>query len=303
MQFVLPLFLIIFKVIKVKSDCSMIQDCTNVTNPKCRPRPTEGNETHTKPMISDPALYQFCPDFKPGEEVCCTNVSLAALENNFHTIDQIFGSPGQGCDICAVNLKKFWCHFACAPNQAEFLKMKGLSNHTVGPDDVRELEDIDLYVEDNTMCETFHSCKKTKFTTQVPAMGNSLGFLNFQGVNAYQKIACFIYIKQAQGFGIKYKSHLCDELPDKDGYVGGYKIAQNCTCTTCNAYCDYSLVSKTPVFEGLSIAIICGVYGVTILITGLLIFFRIKYKGGLDVIEDYDIEIGDITVDACNFSA
>lgn len=194
MHILLPtLFFLNNLVSYIKSNCEMYQECPDPKEERCRPRKREGDERKPFPMTKNLTLAQLCPDYKPGEDVCCTDIQLVALQNNFFTIEQIFGSPGQGCDICAINLKKFWCSFTCDPNQADFLNITGISNHTVGKDDIRVLADIDLIVEDNTMCEIFHSCKKTKFTTQVPAMGNSLGFLNFQGVNAYQKIAVFIY--------------------------------------------------------------------------------------------------------------
>lgn len=288
MHILLPILFFINNLVSfIKSDCEMYQECPDPKDEKCRPRKRVGEERKTFQMTKNLTLAQLCPDYKPGEQVCCTDIQLTALQNNFFTIDQIFGTAGQGCDLCAINLKKFWCAFTCDPRQSEFLFITGVSNHTVGKDDVRALADLDLHVEDNTMCEIFRSCKKAKFTTQVPAMGNSLGFLNFQGVNAYQKIAVFIYFKQSD-FGIKFYAYPCDTLPDEKGYIGGYKIEQNCTCSTCNSYCDYSLVNSTPVFEGLSGKIVGIVYAVAIALTGILVYLRIKLRGSIDALEDFE---------------
>ena len=40
---------------------------------------------------------------------------------SFLEIDAIFGFSGNGCDHCAINLKRFWCQYACSPDQSKFL--------------------------------------------------------------------------------------------------------------------------------------------------------------------------------------
>lgn len=284
--YLLPFLIIINQMKLIKSFCSLQQNCTDVTKPECRP--TQATNESTFPMTTNETLLALCPSYKAGEEVCCSETQLQALEGNLFALDEVFGSPGQGCDICAVNLKKFWCEFTCSPNQKNFLHVIGASNHTVGKNDTRLLTDINLDVEEETMCELFQSCKKTKFTSQVPAMGNSLGFLNFQGVNAYQKISVFIYLNQSKNSGIQFKNNKCYEEPDEKGYVGGYKIKETCKCGTCEEKCDYHFVSETPVLEGLSIKTLSIVYGVTVFITLILVWYKIKYKGGIDVLEDLE---------------
>ena len=40
--------------------------------------------------------------------------------DSFKMVDFSFGSANGiglgGCDICAANLKRFWCAFTCSPN-------------------------------------------------------------------------------------------------------------------------------------------------------------------------------------------
>ena len=43
---------------------------------------------------------------------------------NYKEIDLIFGSGGGGCEVCAVNLKRLWCHYACSDRQNEFMQVK-----------------------------------------------------------------------------------------------------------------------------------------------------------------------------------
>lgn len=44
------------------------------------------------------------------------------MVENFKKIDAVFGGSG-GCDLCAINLKRFWCQYACDPNQGNFSKV------------------------------------------------------------------------------------------------------------------------------------------------------------------------------------
>ena len=34
-----------------------------------------------------------------------------------------YGDGGTGCDVCASNLIRFWCHATCSPDQKSFYKM------------------------------------------------------------------------------------------------------------------------------------------------------------------------------------
>jgi hypothetical protein len=56
-----------------------------------------------------------------GKPVCCNQFNDLSTADNLKAIDSLFGSKGGGCDICAVNMKRFWCEYACSPRQSEFL--------------------------------------------------------------------------------------------------------------------------------------------------------------------------------------
>lgn len=53
--------------------------------------------------------------------------SYRQTQESFLKIDTVFGSSTSGgsggCDLCAINLKRFWCQYACDPNQANFTKV------------------------------------------------------------------------------------------------------------------------------------------------------------------------------------
>jgi len=94
----------------------MEQKC-DVTKPDCHPGPAEEG---TQPeILLGPDV--ICPDYY-NKTACCNNGQNILLKNNFDALDSIFGSNYGGCDICAINLKRFWCHFTCSTDQDKFSK-------------------------------------------------------------------------------------------------------------------------------------------------------------------------------------
>lgn len=57
------------------------------------------------------------------QTACCNVNSFRQTSNSFGKIDAVFGSSAGGCDVCAVNLKRFWCEYSCNPNQADFVQV------------------------------------------------------------------------------------------------------------------------------------------------------------------------------------
>lgn len=65
---------------------------------------------------------QACAEYMEGDALgCCNEYADKNTMMNFEAIDGLFGSQGGGCDICAINLKRFWCEYACSPRQSEFV--------------------------------------------------------------------------------------------------------------------------------------------------------------------------------------
>lgn len=262
-------FLAIIIVKLVKPDCSLMQIGT-------KPLPAEGEKTKPR-EINTTTLNKMCPDFK-DQKVCCDENQLATLVQNFKSLETIFGESVGGCDVCVVNLKRFWCYFTCAPNQAEFLKVFNYSKHIVGRNETRDLLDIDFYLDQDTNCDLFNSCKKTKFAAQVPSMANALGFVNFQGVNAYTKMSVFIKMKLDEKNndtikGLVFENDPCDTVP-VDGKVRGYE-AKNCTCNSCDKKCKYTSSANMDTFEGLNGVVIVLVY-LGVLIGTIVLYFAKK---------------------------
>lgn len=250
----------------IHSDCSIQRECVDESSPTCQPQPAEGGN-------KKPRLYNdtntLCPEFE-GIERCCTPLQLRKLQSSFTSLESIFGKSAGGCDICVVNMKRFWCHFTCDPNQASFLKVLGYSNHTFSHE-TKLLLDLDLTINEDTNCKLFQSCKKTKFASQVPAMGNAVGFTNFQGINAHTKNDVFIKVGVSTEGGLTYNPSSCDTKPDAEGKVERITINGPCTCNSCALVCNYTLSSRIPTLEGLSFTLV-GVFYATVIVLSIVVF-------------------------------
>jgi hypothetical protein len=93
----------------------MKQDCNVLDKENCKPTPAN----RTEPFILQDDPKVVCKEFI-GKESCCTPDQNILIKDNFDSLDSLFGTKFGGCDICAINLKRFWCYFTCSPNQHEF---------------------------------------------------------------------------------------------------------------------------------------------------------------------------------------
>lgn len=100
--------------------CRLQQNCDmkDIFDRKiCFPKPAD----NTPPKnLEDPE--NICPEYT-GQLACCNNLQTQLMKENFKAIDSVFGGKFGGCDICAINLKRFWCYFTCHPEQEKFSKL------------------------------------------------------------------------------------------------------------------------------------------------------------------------------------
>ena len=118
---------------------------------------------------------------------CCDHNNDKEQDGSYIEIDSIFGYKGGGCDHCAINLKRFWCEYACSPNQADFTQVS--NEYSPVPDPQKpgqniSVQMINITVEAQSACDLYNSCKRNSFVSSVSAMGSPAGFLTFQGHNA-----------------------------------------------------------------------------------------------------------------------
>lgn len=129
---------------------------------------------------------------------CCNQNNDKQQQESYQSIDGIFGSDGDGCDICAINLKRFWCEYACSPEQASFTQIS--DDYTPMPDPQRPdqiimVQKLNLTVNADTACSLFNSCSRNSFVSAVSAMGTPAGFLSFLGGNSVHEAKQYMTIQ------------------------------------------------------------------------------------------------------------
>jgi hypothetical protein len=112
---IICLFFMAKLLIQIHGKCRMQQEC-DVMDPQCKPGPAD--DTDAK-ILTGAGIV--CPEYE-NKLACCNAGQNILLRNNFLSLDSVFGTEYGGCDACSVNLKKFWCHFTCHPEQDKFSK-------------------------------------------------------------------------------------------------------------------------------------------------------------------------------------
>ena len=74
----------------------------------------------TKTLEATWDIEKICPDFRKGDQVCCSENQYKAMQMQF----TILNATMVGCDACKLAFYKAWCHFTCAPNQSDFVSIR-----------------------------------------------------------------------------------------------------------------------------------------------------------------------------------
>ena len=263
---------------KIKSICELQEDCS--INDTCSPK--KADENHTNPKIINSSFSYICPEFE-NEKVCCSNRQLYKIIKMFELIDQTFGSLGQGCDICSMNIKNFWCNFICSPYQNDFLNIGKITNHTIDGK-IRKLLDVNFTINQNISNQIFNSCKKTKFVSQFPSLDNSFNFFNYQSIKAYNKSDIYILMFHEQNSGLNFSVNKCNETINdgKNNYIN----FTSCSCSNCDLKCDYDINNNYNILYGFNSFTVIIVYGM-VLFFSLCIFFLNKSRKNDDENDEF----------------
>ena len=263
---------------KIKSICELQEDCS--INDTCSPK--KADENHTNPKIINSSFSYICPEFE-NEKVCCSNRQLYKIIKIFELIDQTFGSLGQGCDICSMNIKNFWCNFICSPYQNDFLNIGKITNHTIDGK-IRKLLDVNFTINQNISNQIFNSCKKTKFVAQFPSLDNSFNFFNYQSIKAYNKSDIYILMFHEQNSGLNFTVNKCNETINdgKNNYIN----FTSCSCSNCDLKCDYDINNNYNILYGFNSFTVIIVYGM-VLFFSLCIFFLKKSRKNDDENDEF----------------
>ncbi|CAD8175277.1 unnamed protein product [Paramecium pentaurelia] len=212
-------------------------------------------ETDKDPEII--GVVEACPFFS-GQPVCCTRSQDRSMVKDFKSLDATFGNDGGGCDICGSNMKRFWCHYTCSPNQSEFMKITGRQNMTdpLNSSKIIEVQMVTLEVHPQIACEVFSSCKRTSFATQVSAMASPGGFFTFQGEQAVGEGGQYINVEFQESNSLyfddiwacnhNYSYTTKDETGIHYWDDFGYELHGECGCNTCEFSCQPDKILYEP---------------------------------------------------------
>ena len=235
-------------------------DCMPSGDPTCQTFLRNYSDPKDLEPSSDPVpddLKGICPDFENGPR-CCDANTLKILKFNFQfLLDPTFGSADQGCSICSANLKRFWCQYNCAPSQSEFTPVSSISqyNYTVNPNDPdswRLVTESDVYLDINTTCLIFGSCKNVDFAKSLGSMSSYQGLFNVFSANAVTQgnvIMNFKYVSQPGSLTSLVNN--CSQIFDTGFDQYNYSLYQGqgwCNCQHCASNCsavDFSQYIQT----------------------------------------------------------
>ena len=177
----------------IQAECAFTQHCYNLTNEAedakidCDlPVPTVGKDAEY--LYPVPYVYQdgiACENFK-GKNVCCNTDQNFLLNEYFKFIDETFGPNGGGFDLCASNIKSFFCQYTCSPYQNEFTFVK----------DIGEFMDIlaremNVIVNNDLASTIYQSCNNTFIILSHPEILNYLDFFKFLAENSLSSCKWF----------------------------------------------------------------------------------------------------------------
>lgn len=225
-----------------------------------------------------------CTEYN-GRLGCCNEINDAQQSESYTQIDGVFGAVGGGCDICAVNLKRFWCEYACSPNQASFASVAdGYTPYPspTNPDKMIQAQVVTLTIEAQTACDLYSSCSRNGFVASVSAMSTPAGFMAFQGRNALDEAAQYIKVDfsydktKALTFSADSTEETTKEVTScesdiKNGTLHGFPVKpESCVCNNCGAKChdDSGFVYTEPkVLEDFNYILVGATWAVTLAIT------------------------------------
>ena len=163
------------------SSCKFIVFTILIIAPFCTPScsmigSSQGQPPKRFPKPAPPIFVkenEACPYYS-NSYVCCNDVQIDQLKQNFHDLDMVFGSD---CPICSLNLKFLWCEMTCSPNQSDFLRAENYTKWKHG-EELWDILSITFRLSLDTSCDVFKSCDKVPETRMMASNGQ--GFIQFQ---------------------------------------------------------------------------------------------------------------------------
>jgi len=101
------------------------------------------------------SMANACPFMDLTVPLCCNQDNAQIMEYNYKQLDAVFASD---CPICAANLKRMWCEYACSSYKGNFLTDAG--TRTV---DGQLYQNVDVAIDNDYACGIYTSCAKESY--------------------------------------------------------------------------------------------------------------------------------------------
>lgn len=191
------------------------------------------------------------------------------MQANYDQLDAVFFPD---CPICATNLKRMWCEYACNPIKGNFITTMDPPEVTIN--DVT-YTNVNVNIDVTYSCGIFKSCEKESYIAQA-GITSSIAFLDFMGYNGAPYSLSFIYFTEIVDStpenamqGVEETDWWpCDFAVPDDGMLSGYDSLYNTTCSYCDAACEAPAVNADIGFlDGLSWPLVGWTYLAFVLFT------------------------------------
>ena len=151
------------------------------------------------------------------------------MQHNYQQLDGVFATD---CPVCAANLKRMWCEYACDPSKTSWNLHMGDSP---GVNVDYNYTNIQVSIDADYACTIYTSCKGTSFIAAA-GVSSSIAFLNFLGYNGAMYSKSYINFTSEEGvtpIQLNSEAVPCEDPVDSDGILYGYTEVKNSTCSFC----------------------------------------------------------------------
>ena len=171
------------------------------------------------------------------------------MVHNYQQLDAVFKTD---CSVCAANLKRMWCEYACNAEKTSWNLYKGESP---GVNVDYNYTNIQVSINADYACTVYTSCKGTSFIAEA-GVSSSIAFLNFLGYNGAMYSNSYINFTSTEGVTtgqLNSTAVPCEDPVPSDGVLFGYTDTKNSTCSFCQKACPPPIVSdKIGFLDGFS---------------------------------------------------
>lgn len=167
------------------------------------------------------------------DTLCCSKEQLQALKTNLQKAQMIISS----CPACLENFNQLFCHFTCAPNQRDFVKVLKTDKSSDGREVVDELN---VFMNSSWASVFYDSCKDIKFSA---TNGYAMDLIG-GGAKNYTQFLKFLGDKKPALGGSPFQINYVYSIEDEDEYQLFNHSVYNCndpdykcSCSDCELSC------------------------------------------------------------------